>query len=255
MNRFLRLSLAVFLTLSGLAAGVGAAEPGLRKLPATNAGGRLRLGLRDWAAVDALGASPPSSWYISEGLIKQTENTIVNDKKALKPDPTLEREGTMFVYQSGMEFGDGEISLDILSTDDDGMGVAFRWTGTSKYNLWYMDGQRHYRTLAVKDEFRYQVLESNRRGFETRRWYPVRIVLEGAKITVYVNGRKEFETYDGTHRRGTIALFCWGNSGALFRDLKFVAARKEPPAEDRGKPEAEEKLEAQKAPKAEERER
>lgn len=238
MKRFLRLSLAVFLTLSGFAFHADAAESSLRKLPATNAGGRLRLGLRDWAVNDALGASPASSWYISEGLIKQTENTIVNNKRALKPDPTLEREGTMYVYQPGMEFGDGEISLDVFSTDDDGIGVAFRWTGPSKFNLWYMDGQRHYRTLAVKDEFRYQALESNRRGFETRRWYPVRIVLEGPKITVYVNGNKEFETYDGTHRKGTIALFCWGNSGALFRDLKFVAARKEPVREIQETPDA-----------------
>jgi hypothetical protein len=226
MNRFLRLSLTVILTLTGFSVGVEAAESGLRKLPATNAGGHLRLGLRDWAVSDGLGASPPSSWYISEGVIKQTENTIVNNKKALKPDPTLEREGTMFVYQPGMEFGDGEISLDIFCTDDDGVGVAFKWTGVSKYNLWYMDGQRHYRTLAVKNEFSYEALESNRRGVEMRRWYPVRIVMEGPKITVFVNGQKEFETYDGTHKKGTIALFCWGNSGTLFRDLKFVAAKK-----------------------------
>jgi len=235
MNVFLRLSLAVTLTLLGFSVGVEAAESGLRKLPATNAGGKLRLGLRDWAVIDALGASPPSSWYISEGVIKQTENTIVNNKKALKPDPTLEREGTMYVYQPGMDFGDGEISLDIFCTDDDGVGVAFKWNSVSKYNLWYMDGQRHYRTLAVKNEFRYQALESNRRGFQMRRWYPVRIVMEGPRITVFVNGQKEFETYDGTHKKGTIALFCWGNSGALFRDLKFVAAKKEAAAEAREK--------------------
>lgn len=231
MNRFLRVSLTALLIFSGLSVGVDAAESGLRKLPATNAGGRLRLGLRDWVVNDALGASPPSSWYISDGVIKQTENTIVNDKKALKPDPTLEREGTMYVYQPGMDFGDGEISLDIFATDDDGVGVAFRWTGISKYNLWYMDGQRRYRTLAVKNEFTYQALESNRRGFETRRWYPVRIVMEGPRITVHVDGKKEFETYDGTHRKGTIALFCWGNSGALFRDVTFVAAKKKPAKE------------------------
>ncbi len=221
MNRFALVCVG-FLSFFTLIGGLSGAESVGRRIAPTDSEGRLRLGLRDWVTADAPGASPASLWYISEGVIKQTENTIVNNKRALKPDPTLEREGTMFVYQRGAEFKDGEITLDIYSTDDDGIGVAFRWNGPSQFYLWYMDGQRRYRTLAVKDGVSYQALESKRRGFEMRRWYPVRIVLDGPRISVYVDGDLEFVTLDGTHSKGSIALFCWGNAGALFREVKFT---------------------------------
>jgi len=217
---------------NGLSSAVGA-ERSATQQGATDAAGRLKVGLRDWVSVDAPAASPPSLWYVSEGVVKLTENTLVNNKKALKPDPTLEREGTMFVYQAGAEFADGELTLDLFATDDDGIGVAFRWNAPDKYYLWYMDGQRRYRTLAVRNDASYAALESNRRGFEMRRWYAVRIVMEGPRIAVYVDGVKEFETRDNRHRRGTIALYCWGNSGAMFRDVRFVA-KPAVPAESHG---------------------
>jgi len=227
MKRYLLTSCLAGVLLAVSTATSAAAQLSLPKIAPTDAQGRLRLGIRDWVTFDAQGASPPSLWYISEGVIKQTENTLVNDKKAMKADPTLEREGTMFVYQRGMEFSDGELSFDVFATDDDGIGVAFRWSGPSKFYLWYMDGQRRYRTLAKKDSIAYQALEANRRGFDMRRWYAVRIVMDGPRIRVFVDGELEFDTVDSAHEKGTVAMFCWGNSGALFRDVMFVAKAQE----------------------------
>jgi len=223
MKTFTPFRFVLAVCLLGWAHAASAAERTSVRGGADDTEGRLRLGLRDWASVDAPAASPPSLWYVSEGIVKQTENTIVNNKKALKPDPTAEREGTMFVYQAGSSFADGELTFDVYATDDDGIGAAFRWNAPDKYYLWYMDGQRRYRTLAAKEGFTYEALESNRRGFETRRWYAVKIVMEGQRIEVYVDGEREFATLDARHKQGTVALFCWGNSGAMFRDISFVA--------------------------------
>lgn len=231
MNRHFLSACVALLVVSGQPS--WAAERSLSRISPTDGQGRLRLGLRDWMTLDARAASPPSLWYISEGVIKQTENTIVNDKKAMKADPTLEREGTMFVYQRGKEFADGELSFDVYATDDDGIGVAFRWSSPSKYYLWYMDAQRRYRTLARKDSIEYRALEANRRGFDMRRWYAVKIVMVGPRIAVYVDGELEFDTVDSTHEKGTVAMFCWGNSGALFREVSFVPKEPEPGAAEK----------------------
>jgi len=52
----------------------------------------------------------------------------------------------------------------------------------------------------------------------------VRLVLAGPKISVYVDGEKDFEVVDGTLHAGTVALYSWGSTGAKFRYVKWQPA-------------------------------
>jgi hypothetical protein len=83
-----------------------------------------------------------------------------------------------------------------------------------------MDGAG-WHTLACKDRDNYRVLASNRKGYETDRWYQLKIVLEGPKISVYVDGEKDLEATDTTFDTGTFALYAWGSAGAKFRNVKW----------------------------------
>lgn len=174
-----------------------------------------------WRVEDAAGANPPSAWSIEGGTIEQTSNVMVGGKRVMEDDPSVERPGSVFVFKDAGLFSDGELSFEMNSTDDDGVGVALRYQGPDRYYLWNTHNQRPFRALAVKQGSRYEVLAANKRSFERRKWLQIRIVFNGSKITGYVDGEKDFEIDDPTYDSGTIGFYSWGNSGVQFRNIKF----------------------------------
>jgi hypothetical protein len=59
-------------------------------------------------------------------------------------------------------------------------------------------------------------------GYEPNRWYELRVVLEGPRITVYVDGEKNLEATDDAFARGKFALYSWGCAGAKFRGVRWI---------------------------------
>ena len=47
----------------------------------------------------------------------------------------------------------------------------------------------------------------------------VRVVQDGPKLTVYIDGEKDLEAEDATFPKGTIALYSWGSTGVRFRNI------------------------------------
>jgi hypothetical protein len=45
--------------------------------------------------------------------------------------------------------------------------------------------------------------------------------MEGPRITVWVDGEKDFEVEDSTLKQGTIALHSWGTQAVRFRGVRF----------------------------------
>jgi hypothetical protein len=185
--------------------------------------GVLSLDAGDWRSWDAPGASPPSAWTVQEGEIVQTANTLVDLGEAMGVDPGAERPGTFYTYERGREFRSGELSFEIQSADNDTAGVAFRLTDVEHYYLWAMDSERGFRALAVKDGGRYALLAANAQGYVPGKWYGVRIVLEGPRLTVHVDGEKDLEAEDARLAAGTVAFYAWGNAGVKFRNALFQA--------------------------------
>jgi outer membrane protein assembly factor BamB len=173
-----------------------------------------------WAIYDAPGAEPPKShWVIQDGIIKETSNIF---KGVEGDDPGIERPGSFRIYKGGNDFQDGAFMCEISSSDNDTLGVAFRYQDPEHYYLFAMDEQRKYHVLALKNGGEYRALASSEKGYEVGKWYGLKISLSGSRITVYLDGEKDLEAEDGTFHKGSIALYSWGSSGAMFKNLLWT---------------------------------
>ena len=174
-----------------------------------------------WTVLDSPGGKPPKSdWQLTEDYVTERSNLFVGT--AGNTDPTVDRPGSYRVYEPGGSWSSGELSLEVASSDDDVLGVAFRFNGPDRCYLWAMDRQRGFHILAVKQGSAYRTLAQNTASYEKNRWYSVRVVLDGATITVYVDGQKDLEAADKAFAHGTIALYAWGCAGAQFRNVRFT---------------------------------
>ncbi len=177
-----------------------------------------------WRVHDTPGAGPPESkWVVTDGVVAEMSNHYKGEAADSSPD--TERPGTYREYAPGSEFTDGELSFEVSSADDDGLGMALRFADPQHHYLWAMDAQRSFRIFARKDGEDYTVLARNTKGFARNKWYRVRIALRGAQIRVTVDDEPEFEVTDEALTAGTFALYSWGSTGSKFRNVKWRPAR------------------------------
>jgi len=175
----------------------------------------------DWSVFDTPGANPPASnWAEKEGVVTELSNICKGSPE--NPDPAAEREGTFRIYKAGQNLGEGELCLEIASSDDDTLGVAFGYESEKRFHLWAMDRQRGFHILARKDGNAYRVLAVNKDGYEQNRWYSLRIRIEGGKATVFIDGEEDLVATGVTASKGTFAFYAWGCAGAKFRNVKWI---------------------------------
>ena len=173
-----------------------------------------------WQVHDTPGATPAESrWRLRSGAMVEESNHFKGNSKS--SDPALERTGTFRIYTPDGDFKDGELALEIASSDNDTLGVAFRLQDSDHYYLFAMDRQRGFHVLALKNGASYRALASNSKGYEKKRWYKLKIVMKGHSIQVFLDGKKDLEAVDESLDRGTFALYAWGCAGAKFRNVQW----------------------------------
>jgi len=173
-----------------------------------------------WRVHDTVGAGPPESrWVITDGVAAEMSNHYKG--AAADSSPDTERPGTYREYAPSSDFTDGELSFEVSSDDDDGIGMALRFTDAQHHYLWAMDRQRSFRIFARKNGDDYAVLAQNTKGFVQNKWYRVHISLRGPQIKVSVDDEVEFEVTDEALSKGAFALYSWGSTGAKFRNVKW----------------------------------
>jgi outer membrane protein assembly factor BamB len=183
----------------------------------------LELNEDRWTVIDAEGAKPESDWYIVNGTIKQISNVMVGGKRVMENTAEVERPGSLFLYSGRKTPRNGTISFEINSTDDDGVGFVFGYTGANRYHLWNMHSQRPFRALSLKDGDDYRVLSQNKRGFKRRQWYRVDFEFNDGALTVRIDGIKDLEAKLPAQLGGRFGFYSWGNSGVDFRNVRFDA--------------------------------
>jgi hypothetical protein len=173
-----------------------------------------------WTTYDSPGANPPTSnWQVADGFVTELSN--LHRGNAKDPNPAMERAGTFRIYTTTPPMKDGVLMLELASSDDDVLGVAFRFNGPDQYYLWSMDRQRAFHALACKNGESHELLASNAKAYDQNTWYRFQLELDGPKMRVYVNGEKDFEIEDTTHQQGSFALYAWGCAGARFRNVRW----------------------------------
>jgi len=101
-------------------------------------------GLKDWEIIDEspknIGKGAPSQWFITNGPIKGKALYQSSNIWGTKDDSCLM--GTFIIYK-GKQFVDFKMDVDVVSDDNDGMGIAWAFEGT----------QQHYRVIMINDKW------------------------------------------------------------------------------------------------------
>jgi len=166
--------------------------------------------------------SGPSNWFVQDGILRQTSNIWAYPP----PDEFVYHLGTKVIAGSSL-WKDYSFNVLIKSTDDDGIGIIFR----------YADEKNYYRLLMLTDPNNggpVQKLQKFNDGqielIEERRipnpvpkgWFALTADVRGDTIKIYLNEEIIFSISDLTHKDGKIGLLCYANSGANFDSISVT---------------------------------
>jgi len=174
-----------------------------------------------YTVVDEAGTeSGPSEWAVEGGGIVQTSNIHGGSTGA----PALP--GTMAI--TGTTVGDVRIHARLRSTDNDGIGVVFRYQDPDNFYHFSMDSQRSYRRLVKRRAGDVTVLWEDDWAYEPGVAYDIGVDAFGEVIVVRLDGDVLSVLRDDALDAGQVGLYSWGNVGTRFEALT-VETLKGPP--------------------------
>ena len=182
----------------------------------------------NWKIVDEGGTEGPSYWHIESGEMAETSNIYGPDSSA-----EVNRRGTYayWKYPESFFWADYKFDVSLRSTDNDGIGVIFRYQNPSNYYKFDMDRQRGFRklfkmfngaetTLAMVDT-------GDNNGYPQYTQMQLSVDVDGNEINVYLDGNNVFGSaiIDSDIECGTAALYNWGNASTYFDNFKVDIKR------------------------------
>ncbi len=181
------------------------------------------LNLDGWNIVDEGTINAPSNWYVDgAGVLRQTGNIYAYPGQWLP--------GT-YIWNGNQAWTDYTLSADMMSTDNDGIGLMARYTNSENYYRFHWSQQAdtwdkdftnpgfQRRVLDVCVDGAWQVLASDNVPYTTGQWYNVEMKLVGDSIQVYIDGNLIFDVTDDSHDQGAVGIYSWGNSAGYFDDV------------------------------------
>jgi hypothetical protein len=177
-------------------------------------------GLAGWSIVDQGNLYAPSAWSITDGRLRQDNNTCQQNLQASAVDML----GTFAVFRASRGLADFQLAVDIRSEDDDAIGILFRYRDPDNYYRLSWDQQRRTRRLVKCDNGQFTVLAQDAVGYEIGKTYRVAIVARGPQFAVAIDGTPIFHAWDSEISQGAIGLYCCAQQGAIFDNLRVEAA-------------------------------
>jgi hypothetical protein len=174
-------------------------------------------GLAGWEVVDEGTNEAPSAWAVVNGVLLQSSNIYGGSTDGANPV----KPGTYFTTGDA-GWTDYELQVRLMSQDDDGIGVMFRYQDGQNYYRLSMDRERAYRRLTKTVGGVTTILAQDAVPYQMNHWYAVRVRLEGSRIRVYLDGVLLFDVTDSALDAGKLALYCWGNDRCHFDDVKVT---------------------------------
>ncbi len=165
----------------------------------------------DWEIIDDGNIDGPSSWYISDQVIRQTSNIYGGEDEGGYPD----KPGT-YAVAGDSSWHNYSLSVNVSSDDDDAVGVIFRYADKDNYYRFSMDRSRKYRRLIKKYKGKISVLAEAAEGYRKGKCYPVDVVVSDSRIVVMIDDKVIFDVNDRDIKHGRIGLYSWGNDGCEF---------------------------------------
>lgn len=171
--------------------------------------------LSQWTIVDEGTKSGPSAWQIVNGEFCEPSNIYGPDASRID-----HRKGTYAYWNDprAMAWADYKCEVSLRTTDDDGMGVMFRYQNPNNYYKFDMDRQRSFRTLLKMVNGVETTLASAASGYPQNTQMKISVCAVGSQIHILLDGVNVFggAVTDTDLMTGTVALYDWGCTGLCF---------------------------------------
>jgi hypothetical protein len=157
---------------------------------------------------------PPSAWTV-DAAIRQSSNIaggILAGNDNAKP-------GTMAIT-GNPEWGSIRIRTRLMSTDNDGIGIVFRYQDGSNYYRFSTDSERNYRRLVKCENSVFITLwEDMTNSYSPNVAFDLQIDAYGNRLVGLLDNVVQFDVIDDAFKMGQIGLYSWLNTGAQFQSL------------------------------------
>ncbi len=153
------------------------------------------------------------TWGISSGTLRQTSNyygTPINDG--------------CYAITGSVLWDNSMISADIESTDDDQVGLVFRFQDTQNMYLFLWTLQTPFRALYKWVNGVGTILASDSVGYVKNTWYHVKMGGYGGNIGLWIDGQLVLSATDATWPSGKAGLYCRGNQNSLYDNVQVECA-------------------------------
>lgn len=177
--------------------------------------------LSGWSIVDEGILYAPSAWNMTDGKLRQMNNTCQQNLQS----SAVDMRGTSAIFRASREFGDFQMAVDLCSYDDDAIGILFRYRDPDNYYRFSWDQQRKVRRLVKCLNGKFTVLAQDEIPYEIGKTYRVAIVARGPQFAVAVNKVPIFSVWDSQIKQGFIGLYCCADQGAVFDNLRIEGTR------------------------------
>ncbi len=177
-----------------------------------------------WSEIDEGGLLSPSSWGLQSDQYVQSSNIYGPNGQA-----TANRQGTFAFWNdpAALLWDDYTCAANIRSTDNDGIGLMFRYQDQDNYYKVEMDSQRGFATLfKMQGGVETTLATDNNHQYAIGSIMRLEVSAVGSEITVLLDGQELFDPVTDADYLpvGTVALYSWGNAGAYFDDVVVQAA-------------------------------
>ncbi|GEM_PF-2997140 len=171
-------------------------------------------GFGNWTIVDEGTNNVPSAWAVTSGQLVQSSNIFGGSTDG--SDPV--KPGT-YVHAGNVSWMNYEFSVRLRSSDDDGLGIMFRYQNGQNYYRFSIDRERAYRRLVKVVNGTTTILAQDTIAYAMNQWYDIKVIVVLDHIQVYLNGALLFGVMDPSITSGKIALYSWGNANSYFDDV------------------------------------
>jgi hypothetical protein len=177
--------------------------------------GRVPAG---WSLDETNPTASPASWSVQADASAPSPPNVF----ALTASENYNGTYNLAIARSTL-FGDLDLAVKVKSVagvEDQGGGPVWRCQDADNYYICRVNPlEGNFRVYVVKDGRRRQ-LHSARVELLAERWYELRVVMVGRKITCFLDGESMLEAVDGTFREpGRVGLWTKADAVTSFDDL------------------------------------
>ncbi len=159
-----------------------------------------------WTIIDEGTDAGPSKWAVSNGALVQNSN-IGGDAV-----------GSYALYTRG-SWTNYRMTLKMRSSDDDRLGVLFRFKDSNNHYRFVWNQASPGRRLLKKINGTFEVLSQDTVPYVTNQWYNVEIIVQGDALKINIDGKSVFAVTDSSFSAGSVALYSSNNESSHFQDV------------------------------------